>query len=119
MYRFKVKVGSFVDNGREYKRGDVVESEEDLNKKFVNAFEPLGLVPDKIAPKASSKAPKPSETYVGDDVTAQFPLATKASVIVREIDGLYYVYHTKDPLRALNVEGLKKSQVPAFIRRVS
>ncbi len=118
MFKFKVLTGSFVHDGRQYRRNDIVETCVELDKIFKNAFERLEspTPPKSIPPPVIPTAAPPAEAPVGVDVTANFKGAKEANVQVREVNGAYFVYDVEHLGEALNPAPLQKSKVLSFIR---
>lgn len=61
-HRFKILVGSHIQNGKAYSQGKVVTSGADLTKLAANKFQDLGEAPDpvvKVKTKLAGKAAAP------------------------------------------------------------
>lgn len=144
MATFKVLINGFTCMGKTWKKGNVFETYLELDKKafkgIVERIDPasvLGFVPTHN-PAARFTAPPPPQRKdlpeqrvdlpaveptpsvdVGEDVTAQFPRATPAGLLVNKKDNLYFVSDQEDPSQPLNPEGLRKTQVNVFIQKMS
>lgn len=132
--------------GRSYKVGDVVESDRPLNELYANKFERLpDEEPTEVraARKKAEKAgklpnpnpPKPEldpehvydqddetsasiSSELGENVTADFPKAVEANLLVLcDEDEKYHVADPDDPDEALNDKPLSKGQCDKFISK--
>ena len=73
--KFKVKEGSHYVGTKKFKKGDVIVSDEPLDKIFVNKFENLGETQAAVTvdpnqrpkPKKVKKAPKEKDWDEGED----------------------------------------------------
>jgi hypothetical protein len=74
-FRLKDKVGSHFENGKEYKSGEVVNSNNDLIALFPEKFEKVN---DSSEEKESSDSPK----NYGTNVTKNFPEAIELGVTI-------------------------------------
>lgn len=128
--KFRLTGGSHVAGDRSYKKGDVIESDKDLVKIFVNKFERLH---DEDTPVSKGtqidvpgQAPRPAEAEeeaaevegLGVDVSAEFPEAAEADVLVFKAGKLYTVADADEPTKALNVDALtSKKAVKEYITK--
>ena len=113
MPTFKVLSGSHVEGKRTYEAGETVESPNELDKIFVNKF--ARVSDDDSLPEDDEDEAAEGDS-LGDDVTADFPEAEDAGVLVfKGEDGGWYVAWEDDPDEALNEKKLKKKEVSDFI----
>ena len=115
---FKVLVPSYTDlEGKVYKRGDTLQSTQDLDKTWVNAFQPITETVMVVveAPKVTeSNAVVEEVDKRGEDVTAEFPEAEEYQLLVFKKNRKYDIYLIGET-NPENEESLKKAQVAEFI----
>jgi hypothetical protein len=136
-FRLKKGCGSHVEqiNGKDkvFVAGEIVESETDLCKRFVNKFERVHEVvapvaqPEIPVPGTQSSQPVPSDAEVGadnsappqrddTDVTSSFPIAEKngLQVLKRTSDGLFEVLKDSNVMNEgpFNADDLEKFLEP-------
>ena len=100
--RFEILVGSYFVDGKEYKRGDVVTTAQNLDEKWINKFRKLHADED------GAKAPEPTPVQSAE---LEAPAAVKAEAKTPDLgkyapnqglskvgltaykkDGLYHIY---------------------------
>ena len=112
MKRYKVLAGyHYDDNGDEYKKDDIIESAQELDKLFRNKFECLGDVHlPKIQPEDNSDEKEPS------DVTSNYPKAKEAGLVVVSKGGNWFDVFDEDDLETpLNEKSLRPKGVDDFL----
>ncbi len=140
--KFRVKDGIHVDlaTNTTYKKGALVESDDDLCAAFVNKFErvydeQLAYAPAEVqaaamqgaaelapqapaAAKAATQPPPPAASKLGADVTADFPAAVEEDLLVLKKGSKYFVAKPGEQDKQLNDEPLKKDEVSEFIAKL-
>lgn len=97
--RFKVLDGQHVQDGKTYRKGQIVESVHELDLTFTNKFERL----------AGDAGP------AGVDFTSRFPQAAAEGFTVFRRGGRYFVYDQDGDLVG-DEQGLPQSKVVKAIR---
>lgn len=134
MPRFEVLAGRHIERGagpkgedKTYKRGDVFESELELDKVFVNKFR--RVAEDKVMTAVTEALPKAAEDLekmdVPDpgepakihehDVTAEFPTAAKADLKVFKVGKKYRVVDADTQDTQLHTGFFTKKEAAEFI----
>jgi hypothetical protein len=131
MPRFEVIGGSHEQYGREYKKGDIVESSEDLTKVFRNKFRRVDdesrmsrgtqtegpLVMDVPPPPPPTKVAPPK--VEGKDVTSRFEKAVEQDLRVFRVgkgkDAEFFVYDADNLAKPINEEGTDEEGVDVVI----
>lgn len=120
-----IACGSHIQDGRTYKRGDVVESDVPLDRMFPQKFERfVSSANEPQTPEPEDQSPKGTEDDVSDvspggtlgkNVTEEFPEAVGAGLLVFKRGAWFYVADPADPDEAIHEKGLRKSAVGSFI----
>ena len=117
MFRWCCTASAFKFRGKDYKRGDVIETEVNLRKHWPGSFtsaEETVPTPRKsrvVSPVTPEKLPSfpppppPPAKDRGRDVTDVFPSAGENALQVFKQGGLYFVYDTESPDTPVNSEG--------------
>ena len=136
MPMFRVIGGSHEQYGREYKKGEIVESSEDLTKVFRNKFVRVddetnvsrGTSVEEAARRgfadvqpAPLPAPKPIQAKAaGKDVTARFDKAVEQDLKVFRVgkgaDARYFVYDADNLAKSINEKGMDEEGVDAVVQ---
>lgn len=141
MAKYRVNAGVHYHAGQFYKTGDVLDSIHDPRLtwpgKFslVNPNDPAttpdpnkavlpptkALTPEALAAAQTAPPVKPDApgaklgTPKGKEKTAEFPKAEEEDCRVYKQGGLYYVYDADDLSKAVNAEGVNKTEVDGVI----
>ena len=140
--KFRVKDGTHFDiaTNTTYKKGALVESDDDLCAMFVNKFdriydEQLAHAPAAVqaaamagaaelapaapaAPVVATQPSPPAASKLGADVTADFPAAVEEDLLVLKKGSKYFVAKPDEQDKQLNDEPLTKSEVGPFIAKL-
>lgn len=112
--RFEVLAGNHNHYGKLFKKGEVVTTDMNLEKKFRGKFKRLHEEP--IGPgKATATVPPPDSR--GDDVTAQFPTVAGEGYLCFRRGSWYHVYEGNSP-SPLNAKGLREGEVEGFAKHM-
>ncbi|GAF74083.1 unnamed protein product [marine sediment metagenome] len=144
-YRLLPKTGSHIQNGKEYKAGDIVDSEMDLVTKFAGKFEKVydgdvedtgAISPNIVVPAdedsdnvrtksetSSSKKSKKKTKKADVDVTSDYPTAEDIGVVVMKKtkpNGVWFnVLDPDDDNAKMNPKLLRADAVVAFIESIT
>jgi hypothetical protein len=131
--QFEVLQGKHRQDEKLYTKGQIVESNYDLVKKFRNKFRAVGApevqktpgsqasesgegkkAPSAKKPTAPKKAP--AREARGTDVTSKFKLANEEGFSVFKRGDLFHVYEGNETTPVKGGEGLKADAVEAFVK---
>jgi len=135
--KFELLAGTQSNKKGNFKKGDIVESHNDLDKTFANKFQRRLDLEDKSPAKTATAAvaaapdssdddkkptndgaPKLVKSKLGDDVTAEFPEAVEAELaVLKNKKGEYFVADSDQPDKALNKKTTDKDGVAPFIKQ--
>jgi hypothetical protein len=113
-FKLRENCGNHRENGRQYEKGDIVESRLDLDIAFPLKFDRVETDP---AARAPTTGPPATESTTGDpsgnDVTQDYPAAIDAGFTVRQSGSWFKVF---SPSGAAISESLRSSAVEDWIQ---
>lgn len=138
-YRLKEKTGRHVQGGREYKAGDIIETEMDLVKSFTGKFEvvhdeyaedngikaPVIKIPstEGDADTGKKKAKKKTDKKADKEVTKDYPTALDIGVKVfkksKSNGDWFYIIDPDDTDEQMNDKMLREKNVVKFIASIT
>lgn len=110
-----------------YKKGDIINTSEDLAKRFMGKFREVSLpqavkpaveTTENPVPKTKAPAFKPVESSLGTDVSDQFPEALAEEFRVFQKGKKLYIAEPPSFDDALNDKGLSLDEMKAYIQEL-
>lgn len=117
--KFKNLGGNHDENGVIYVKGDIIESDRDLDEMFTHKFQRVAEAPPepkrkklKVKKKSTAKPPQEPADKRGVDVTEEFDPGEGLKIFRR--GSKFHVYE-EDSTDPLNDKGLNKVDVESFV----